>query len=504
MPFLPLSSSPALTWLLFLGAILLLLGITELIATRLKVNVDTTRRMVHVIVGVMIFLCRFIFREPFWPLVTGILFIAINLVTLRLDKFKSMHATERVSYGTVYFPLAFVVLVGLFWERSPLALQIGILALAFGDPLAAWVGGRWGRNTFRLWHDRKSGPGTAAMWVGTSLLTGAGLVFLGPFAGVELSPLQFVPAIVLTATIATIAEIQSRQGTDNLTVPVAVALFVYFYLGLPAGMVPSFLLWALGSGIILGLALTAKALSVSGFLTAWVLGLFLFLAGGWSWVWPMVAFFVLSSILTRLTRRTTSHLGPVSAGAVKPLHPGYRNMVQVLANGGIPLLVALVYGLWRLEGLYLVYLAALAGATADTWATEIGGWSRTAPRDIITRRPVAKGTSGGITLLGISGSLAGAAGLTAVGWALQPALLSPVVWLMITAIGVGAALFDSLLGATLQARYRDPTSGRITEDTTLRRAGAELSSGWPWLDNNMVNLACSLFGATIGLALLWI
>jgi len=230
MPFFPLSPSPVLTWIGFLGAILILLGITEWISTRLKVGVETTRRTVHIIVGLMIFLCRFIFEEPFWPLVTGILFIGINLVTIRLDKFKSMHATERVSYGTVYFPLAFVILVGLFWERSPLALQIGILALAFGDPLAAWVGGRWGRNTFRLWHDRKSGPGTAAMWLGTGLLTWAGLVYLGPYAGVELSGLQLATVIVLTATIATIAEIQSRQGTDNLTVPLASALFIHFYL----------------------------------------------------------------------------------------------------------------------------------------------------------------------------------------------------------------------------------------------------------------------------------
>ncbi len=503
MPFFPLSPSPVLTWIGFLGAILILLGITEWISSRLKVGVETTRRTVHIIVGLMIFLCRFIFEEPFWPLLTGILFIGINLVTIRLDKFKSMHATERVSYGTVYFPLAFVVLVSLFWERSPLALQIGILALAFADPLAAWVGGRWGRNTFRLWHDRKSWPGSAAMWIGTGLLTWAGLVYLGPYAGVELSRPLLAPAIVLTATIATIAEIHSRQGTDNLTVPVASALFIHFYLGLPADMAPGFLMWAIGSGIILGLALVANALSVSGFLTAWVLGLFLLLSGGWSWVWPMVAFFVLSSILTRINHRTTSRPGPVSTGVVKVPDPGHRNLVQVLANGGIPLLVSLVYGLWRVEGLYLVYLAALAGATADTWATEIGGWSRNPPRDIITRRLVAKGTSGGITLLGISGSLVGAAGLAAVGWALRPELLSPVTWLIITAIGFGAALFDSLLGATLQARYRDPTSGQITEDTTLRRAGAELFSGLPWLDNNMVNLACSLAGATIGLSLLW-
>ncbi len=503
MPFAPLLPSPVLTWIVFLGAILILLGITEWISARLRVSTEVTRRTVHIIVGLLILLCRFIFQEPFWPLVTGVLFIGINLVTLRMEKFKSMHATERVSYGTVYFPLAFVILVALFWERSPLALEISILVLALADPLAAWVGRRWGRDPFILWQDPKTVAGAVAIWAGSFLLIGAGLACLSPFSGrPPIGPLQLLLTTVLAATVATIAEAQSRQGSDNLTVPLAVGLFIYFFLDLPADALAPFLLWTNGSGVVLALACRARALSISGFLTAWILGVFIFLGGGWIWVWPSVAFFVLSSILTRYNRRTAALSERVGLTTLSQANLGHRDLVQVMANGGIPLLVALAYGLWQVESLYLVYLAALAGATADTWATEIGSWSRKPPRDIITRRPIPQGTSGGVTWLGTTGSIVGAATLAAVGWGLQPHLLSPDRWLIITAIGFFAALFDSLLGATVQARYRDPASGEITEDTALRRMGGALHSGWSWLDNNMVNLLCTTSAALAGLGFL--
>ena len=503
MPFVPLLSSPVLTWIAFLGAIFILLGITEWLSARWQVGPDATRRTVHVIVGLLIFFCRFIFRDPFWPLVTGVLFIGVNLVTLRMAKFKSMHATERVSYGTVYFPLAFVVLVGLFWERSPLALEISILVLALADPLAAWVGRRWGRSPFALWQDPKTAAGSGAMWAGSFLLIGAGLLFLGPLFSVpDIAPLQLLLTTLLAATVATIAEIQSKQGSDNLTVPLAVGLFVYLFLKLPPDSLNQFLLWTGGSGVVLVLAYRVRALSISGSLSAWLLGLFIFLSGGWIWVGPMVAFFVLSSILTRYNHPTAASPDRVELSALARANPGHRDLIQVMANGGIPLLVALAYGLGRMEPLYLVYLAALAGATADTWATEIGSWSRRPPRDIITRRPLMMGTSGGVTWLGTAGSLVGAATLAAVGWGLQPQLFSPRLWLIITTIGFFAALVDSLLGATVQARYRDPATGEITEDATLSGMGGALHSGWSRLDNNMVNLVCTTSAALAGLVLL--
>ena len=264
-------------------------------------------------------------------------------------------------------------------------------------------------------------------------------------------------------------------------------LVIYSLRTVPPEGCATAVLWAMGSALILAAATRLKALTISGMLGAWAMGMLIFLAGGWTWIWPMIAFFISSSALTRINRRSTRF--PYAGG---------RNLAQVFANGGIPLLVAAAYGIWPLDGLYLIFLAALAGSTADTWGTEIGSWSRRPPRDSVTWQPVKPGTSGGVTLLGTTGSLLGAVALGGVGYWLEPEIVTLSSWLVITAIGFLAALLDSLLGATLQARYRTIATNEISEHRPADNQRAVLYSGWGWLDNDRVNLACSLSGAALG------
>jgi uncharacterized protein (TIGR00297 family) len=497
MPFIPLFPTPFLTWLLFLVAIFLLLGVSEWISSRVGMRPENSRQLVHVIVGVFIFLSRVVFHEPLYALITGLLVIAWNLATLTMGRFKSMHATNRVSYGTVYYPLAYVLIVALFWHRDPVALLIAILLMAFADPLAAWIGERYGQRSFTLWQDRKTFAGTAGMFFGSALLSTLGLIILIPLSG-NPGPAGWwlLLAVLMLAVFATIAEIQSNKGSDNITIPLTVSLFVFLFRTMPPDWLLSFLLWGAGSAVLLGLAARLKALAPSGALTAWAMGTLIFMAGGWPWILPIVAFFILSSILTRLN----------PGGAVKPSNPrrsaGRRNLIQVFANGGFPLVIAAAYGLWHTDLLYLTFLAALAAATADTWGTEIGGWQRRQPRNIISWKPVAKGDSGAISLAGTIGTLAGAAALAALGWWLQPQLVTPRDSLAITAIGFLAATIDSILGATVQVRFRILDSGRIVEKKPPPDQDFVVHSGWWWLDNNMVNLVCTGSGAALGL--LWL
>ena len=105
-------------------------------------------------------------------------------------------------------------------------------------------------------------------------------------------------------------------------------------------------------------------------------------------------------------------------------------------------------------------------------------------------------------MAGNIGTLAGAACLGAVGLLLQPQLVDITDWLAISIIGFLAATVDSLLGATVQARYLIPATGRIIENRPTGGQEAVLHSGWSWLDNNMVNLVCTGSGAVLGL--LWL
>ena len=52
------------------------------------------------------------------------------------------------------------------------------------------------------------------------------------------------------------------------------------------------------------------------------------------------------------------------------------------------------------------FAGAIAAASADTWATEIGTLSPANPVSIATLRPVQTGMSGGVSILGIAASAA--------------------------------------------------------------------------------------------------
>jgi uncharacterized membrane protein len=72
------------------------------------------------------------------------------------------------------------------------------------------------------------------------------------------------------------------------------------------------------------------------------------------------------------------------------------------------------------------------------------------------------------------------------------------------ALVVGAGLIgmvvDSLAGAFLQARYRDPANGRLVETAVDR--SVTLVRGWRWVNNESVNLLGTTAGALAAL-LLW-
>jgi len=152
----------------------------------------------------------------------------------------------------------------------------------------------------------------------------------------------------------------------------------------------------------------------------------------------LLAFFVLSTLLSR---RGTA-----------------RNERQVIANGGVAALAALM-------GNWTWFAGALSAANADTWATEIGSHSRTPPRLIMSGRRVPAGTDGGMTVLGTAGGIAGAGLVAGLSY-----FLGHRSGVAIAVAGIVGMLVDSLLGATVQGKVR-------------------------WMDNDAVNLAATLTGA---------
>ena len=190
---------------------------------------------------------------------------------------------------------------------------------------------------------------------------------------------------------------------------------------------------------------------------------------------PVLAVLLLSSFSTRFGRARKQALGTAEK------HSG-REPSQVAANVGLAALIIATSGATLVSDwlgvshrlIWILGLAALAEAAADTVSSELGQVLGGQPRMITTLRPVPPGTDGGITFAGTAAGT-GAAAIVAAAGALALAG-GWTAFLISWAGGVFGLLFDSVLGATLER-------GR-------------------WLNNDAVNFLSTVSAAALALMLI--
>ena len=243
------------------------------------------------------------------------------------------------------------------------------------------------------------------------------------------------------------------------------------------------------------IAYRQRALTLDGALAAAALGGMVLFRGGIPAAGSLLAFFISSSALSRLGQRRKAFRPMTQAKGPR------RDAWQVLANGGwATLCVAL--------GQRRAFVGALAAASADTWATEVGMLGGRQARLITTLRRVAAGTSGGITPEGLAASLGGAL-VVGLAWSLlgggrRDSRRRQQSWqcdlLVAASAGLGGSLADSVLGATVQALYHCPRCSAETEEPVHRPCGqpTRLVRGYWWITNDTVNALATLAGAAIG------
>ncbi len=257
----------------------------------------------------------------------------------------------------------------------------------------------------------------------------------------------------------------------------------------------TFLGLLLSSAVAL-LAYRRHSLSRSGVAGTIVAGTTTLGMGGWSWGFSLIFFFVTSSFLSHFREREKAR-----TAADKFSKGSQRDWLQVAANGGVATALALGHGVTTSPTLRSLaqagYAGALATANADTWATELGVLSPHAPRLITTGQKTTPGTSGGVTLLGTAAAAAGSLSLGLFFWLIQRERRANLALPFIAfASGLSGSLLDSVLGATVQAMYYCPTCNKETE-RRVHSCGTRTQPlrGLPWMNNDVVNLLTTLFGA---------
>lgn len=380
-------------------------------------------------------------------------------------------AARGFAAGIVLYPLSILVLLLAFWRRPEIAAAVwGIVA--FGDGIAALVGGT-GIGARLPWNPRKSWVGSAAFVVAS---TPAAAILLEWTAPGRFDWAFLLIAAALTAVVAAWVESQPQALDDNLTVPILAGVFLYCVLDSARGwhtLLARTTLTGFALGLVVSLTLGAVAyagrgVTRSGLASGSVLGALIWAAAGWRGFLLLAVFVTVSFASTRVGFRQKEDAGIAQEDG------GRRSLRHAVAKLSVPAL-AILFALatphaWAFR---VAFLGALAAATADTVASEIGQVFGRRTILATSLRPVRRGTEGGISLEGtISGAVAA---IFVVIVAAVVGFVSPVEIAPVSLAALVAVFVESLAGATLGARGL--------------------------LDNEAINFLESLTGAVLAVAL---
>ena len=240
-----------------------------------------------------------------------------------------------------------------------------------------------------------------------------------------------------------------------------------------------------------------------GALTAFLIGFvtFVFPADGWKWFLVLLVFLAVSSYMTHYKYQVKRKKGFAQEKG------GARGWPNVAANGVAAGFLVMLTPFFPREMILAAFLGAVATANADTLATEIGLLNPTDPRLITNlRKVVPAGTSGGISILGELATLFGAlvigiaAGILQMtgnpGWSAELLIGTTMI------AGLAGCTLDSVIGATVQGIYKCRICNKITENRRHCGAPSIPLRGRKVIDNNVVNLMATVFGA--GVAVLFL
>jgi phytol kinase len=203
-----------------------MIGVAEVLRKWRGYSVEFTRKFIHIAVGMWAYGTVLMFEHRTFAIIPPLSFIAINAFSYWRGTFKAMETGEKGQLGTIYFPISFVALVWLLWDR-PHLLVASLMPMTWGDALAAVVGQRIGRRRYTVAGSTRSLEGSLVMFFVSWVATLVPLLLLAPE---PLGPVAATWAAATTALGAMIIEAVSPWGIDNLTVPAISALLLILML----------------------------------------------------------------------------------------------------------------------------------------------------------------------------------------------------------------------------------------------------------------------------------
>jgi uncharacterized protein (TIGR00297 family) len=405
---------------------------------------------------------------------SGLLFFTVRFRWLGVDIY------NRPSWGIALFPLSFLLL-WFWWGREQLDLVVyPMLLLTFADAGAALIGKLSGKPGYTLTGDDKTIPGSLAFaFFSIGILGFLPLYLLQinfplpfPFGEIFYVPTQVMMIVCAISVIAAAVEGATSGGWDNVTVPLSVSWMLAVLPGFQMSKLLLLFPLILMHVLLAVLAFKKGWLDAGGAVVAGILGLIIWIGGGW-FPWILIGLFFLSGSILSKVEASNQLVSGSKLG--KP-----RDFMQVLSNGAVAMICMIWYGISRGELPFFLFCVSIAISTSDTWSSSIGNWAGGKVVDIFNFRPLPVGISGGVSW---QGTLSGLAGAAIIGWlGFRWGGSKPLPIILFGFLGM---LADSAIGSKWQVRYQ--LDGKLLEDDA-GGIGLIPQKGYKWLTNDLVNL----------------
>ncbi|MFP4178003.1 MAG: diacylglycerol/polyprenol kinase family protein [Acholeplasmataceae bacterium] len=195
------------------------IGVATLLQRTKVLGDEGARKFIHIGVSNWWILAMLTFDDVLLALIPPFTFILLNYYSYRTNLIKSMERGGKGNLGTVYFPVALFVLVAItFGFGEPMIGAIGILILGYGDGFAAIFGKAYGKREIA---NGKTVTGTIAMFISSLVVALILFVIAWP---------SHAHLALAVAGVATLIELHTPKGFDNLSVPLGTSLFTYLLL----------------------------------------------------------------------------------------------------------------------------------------------------------------------------------------------------------------------------------------------------------------------------------
>lgn len=437
-----------------------------------------TRKVTHILVGF-----EWVILYHFMG--TGIHFLlvclgvtAILLLTHIKKLIPAMSSDAENAPGTVYYGVAMSVMAIImqFLPEVAVPFGIGVFCTSFGDGFAGVVGQSVKRFNPKIF-GKKSLLGSLA-----NLAFSFGSAFI--ISEIYSFPLRWYHCLFI-GILSVGLELIGGYGLDNILITVGTAMLAYGFVysdWLMNVIIPIIL-----TPFVIVLVKEKKALTSVGLAVAMVLDLIISITLGNFGFTLLLSFLALSIVIDKIKKLKKKSDTITKKGDC-------RDEIQVIANGLIPMVMALLYSSTGNHAFIVGYIAALAEAFGDTAGSGFGVFSR-GTFDVFKMKKCECGISGGMSVVGTLSSLVGAILFSLI------ALAFGVADIFIVIIAAGAAflgtVFDSFLGSVFQIKYRCKTCGMLVEREEHCGKRTVRESGFSFFDNDVVNLFSGAFAAIL-------